>query len=445
MIKTPNKFIAVFTLLVAFVAANGQQNQFDNFAAQAAQVTEFDVNGLKVILKRRVNSPTVAGGLFIRGGARNITDKTAGIESLTLASAIEASKTMSRQAIRRELASTGSSIGSSVSSDYSVVSLISTKQHFDAVWNIFTDAIINPAFAAEDIERDRNQILTGLREQNTFPEVSLEALKERVIYAGHPYANDASGTIDTISKFTAIDLKAHHQRIMETSRLLLVIVGDIDAEQLKAKLASSFGKLPRGTYKDVAYPALDFSKGTLELSQRTLPTNYVQGVFAAPPPGDADYYAMRVTMAILQSLVFEAVRTERQLSYAPDAGMSDLAANSGYISVSTNDPNTAVSVMLDQIKLLQTRVLNDAFINGMSGFFLTKHYIDKETSVAQAADLALYELNGGGWQKSFEFLNGVRRVTGKDVQRVANKYIKNLRFAYLGNTASATRSVFLPN
>src|ERR1051326_770268 len=48
-------------------------------AKQAALVSEFDVNGLKVLLKKREGSLTVAAGLFIRGGAANINAENAGI------------------------------------------------------------------------------------------------------------------------------------------------------------------------------------------------------------------------------------------------------------------------------------------------------------------------------------------------------------------------------
>src|SRR5919206_5214792 len=48
----------------------------------AALVTEFDVNGLKGLVKRRAGSLTVATGLFMRGGARNVTPQTAGVEAL---------------------------------------------------------------------------------------------------------------------------------------------------------------------------------------------------------------------------------------------------------------------------------------------------------------------------------------------------------------------------
>jgi zinc protease len=213
---------------------------------------------------------------------------------------------------------------------------------------------------------------------------------------------------------------------------------------LKAKIAASFGKLPRGDYADKPLPPLDFSKGTLNVTQRTLPTNYVQGVFAAPSLKDPDYFAMRVAISILATLVNQEVRVRRQLSYAPGADMDSDAANTANISVSTTDANQAVSVMLDQIKLLQTRALNDEVIDEVASFFLTKYYLGQETSAAQVGELARYELIGGGWRNSFEFLKGVREVKPEQIQAVANKYMKNIRFAVVGDEKSLNRSIFVP-
>ena len=98
--KFAARFSTAFLFVVsALVSINAQTTTPFDFSAQAAAVTEFDVNGLKVILKRRPSSPTVAGGLFIRGGARNIDDKSAGIENLMLASAIEAGVKMPRAVV----------------------------------------------------------------------------------------------------------------------------------------------------------------------------------------------------------------------------------------------------------------------------------------------------------------------------------------------------------
>lgn len=444
MIKIFQKALILnLLLLLIATAALAQTGKIDNIAEQASSVTEFDVNGLKVILKRRASSPTVAAGLFLRGGARNLSPETAGIENVMLNVATEAGKKYNRQSVRRELARVGGTIASSSGQDYSAVSLVSTRENFDKVWDIFTDVVLNPAFAADDVQRIKQQVLTGLREQETSPDNALDALQDRVIFAGHPYANDASGTIATVSSFTPEQLKTYHQSAMQTSKLLLVVVGDVDATNLKARVESSFGKLPRGDYKEQPFPPLDFSKGSVDIATRNLPTNYIEGVFSAPALSSPDYYAMRVAMTLLQELVYNEVRIKRQLSYAPNAELNNNAANTANIYVTAVDANQAVSVMLNQIDLLKTKTVTDDKISGMAGQFLTNYYLRQETNAAQAGELARYELIGGGWRNSFEFLNRIRSVKPEDIQAVANKYMKNIRFVVVGNPAAINKSVFI--
>lgn len=418
----------------------------DDVEKQIAQVTEFEVNGLKVLIKRRPSAPTVAGGLFIKGGARNITDKNAGIENLMLAAAIEAGRKFTQQTVRREISRTGSGIGTTAGSDYSVVSLGTTRPNFDRIWEIFTDVTINPAFNAEDVERNRRAILTGLRDSETSPEGALAATLSRNVYSGHPYGNDVSGTSAIIQGLTVADLRAYHQKLMQTSRLVLVLVGDLDALDVKQKVEQSFGKLPRGDYKDEPFPALDFSRPTLDVVMRAnLPTNYAEGVFSAPSLGTPDYYAMRVATAILASLVYREVRVERQLSYAPDADLGSSLVNTGNISVSSTDVNQSVRVMLEQIRLLKSYTLRDSDISEVAGNFLTSYYLSQETSGAQAGELAKYEIVGGGWRNYYKFLDGIRQVKATDVRDVSNRYMKNLRFVVVGDPAAVNRSIFVPN
>lgn len=444
------RLILLALIVLSFVSAGLAQatdnsGKILNIAEQASSVTEFDVNGLKVIVKRRQSAPTVAAGLYIRGGARNITDKNAGIESLMLTTAAEGGKKFPRDIVRRELSKTGSNIGSSVGNDYSVMTLASTRTNFDRTWEIFTDLALNPAFESADVERVRGQILTGLREQETNPDSYLQVLQDRVVYANHPYATDVNGTIATIGGFTAADLRAYHQKMMQTSKLLLVIVGDLDAKELQKRIADSFGKLPRGDYKEQPYPALDFSKGSIEIAPRTLPTNYIQGIFNAPSLDSPDYYAMRVAINILRDRLFQEVRIKRQLSYAPNADLNNYLANTGNIYVTAVDANRTVGVMLNEIDNLKKQQVDNDEISAEAGQFLTSYYLGQETNSAQAGELAKYELVGGGWRNSFEFLNKVREVKSQDVQTVANKYMKNIRFVVVGNPTAINKEIFLQN
>lgn len=437
--------LALLFCPLANTGALAQTGKVQNIAAQAALVTEFNVNGMKVLVKRRASAPTFAAGLFIRGGSRNITAENAGIENFALSAATEASKKFPRQQMRRELSHTGSSLTAGAGRDYSAITLASTRENFDRMWGVFTDVAINPAFTAEDVERVRQQMLAGLRESETVPDTALQSLQDRVVYAGHPYSNDVTGTRMTIGSLTANDLRAYHQKMMQTSRLLLVVVGDIDANELKAKVTASFGKLARGDYKETALPALDFSKPTVDVTPRTIQTNYVQGAFNAPSLSNPDYYAMRVATTILQQLVYEEVRVKRQLSYAPNAELNNFAANTATIYVTSVDANQSVKVMLEQVNGLKTSAVSERIIAGMAGQFLTNYYVGQERNDAQVGELARYELIGGGWRNSFEFLNRIREVKPTDVQAVANKYMKNIRFAVIGNPSAIDRSIFLQN
>src|SRR5437763_5326926 len=213
-------------------------------ARQAALVSEFDINGLKVLVKRREGSQTVAAGLFIRGGVENINANNAGIESLMLNGASEASTGFPRERLRKELSRMGTVIGESVSNDYSVISLTATRSNFDRSWEIVTDVALHPAFNKDDVALVQARMVAALRDDADEPDSYLQRLQERVAYAGHPYLNRPEGTAESVSHLTAEDLRAYHQKTMQTSRLLLVIVGDLDASQIRPRVVAAFGKFP---------------------------------------------------------------------------------------------------------------------------------------------------------------------------------------------------------
>src|SRR3981081_2570801 len=161
----------------------------------------------------------------------------------------EASASFPRDRMRKETARMGTLIGEGVNYDYSSLSMAATRANFERSWEIFTDVALHPSFTKEDVALVQSRILAGLQGEADEPDAYLQRLQDRAAYVGHPYLNRPQGTAETISRLTAEDLRAYHQKIMQTSRLLLVIVGDLDAAQLKARIAASVRKLPRAEYK----------------------------------------------------------------------------------------------------------------------------------------------------------------------------------------------------
>ncbi len=411
-------------------------------APESSRVTELDVNGFKVIVKRRPASDTVAVGLFIRGGAANITESNAGIEALLLTVVAEGSAHFPRTEMNAVLTSMGSSISSGTNNDYSVLSLACTRAAFDRSWEVFADAALHPLLLPADVERDRALLIASARTRIETPEPFLEELVRREVFAGQPYRNDPNGTPESLAKITVDDLRAYHKQMMQRSRLLLVIVGDLDPATLRQRIEATFGALPAGETTSAATPLLAFDKPSVQVTERSLPSTYFEGIFAGPQFKSPDTDALAIAMAILQDRVFNVVRVRNALAYDPAATHFETAASYGDISASSTDATRAAQLMLAEVALLKTDLVASDDLSGAVAQFATQYYIQNQTNASQAARIALYELIGGGWRNEETRLDRLRAVTPADVQRVAKQYMHDFQFVVLGDASRVNKAVF---
>jgi zinc protease len=418
-------------------------------APDPAPVADGDVtvawmHGMQILVKRDPTAELVAAHLYVRGGVRNWTKETAGVEALALgAAAAGGTKRLPKDAFARRLATLGSSIGAESGNDYSVVAAKSLKRHWEETFALMTEALLQPALPKEEIELQRQLLISALRQELEEPDARLGLRLHETLYQGHPYARRASGTIPNLRRFAARDLHDHLARLRETSRLVLVVVGDVDPAQVVAQARARLGKLPRGSYREQPLAPVTFAKPRLVTFTEKLPTNYIVGVFPGPRRADPDYAAAVVAMQILDWRVYEEVRTKRSLSYAPDASLrSGSALTTGALYVSTVDPNAAWKVMLAEARKLQQEPVTPTLLAGAKSVFLTRFLMGAEGTDGQAALLARALLLGGDWHLSRTLPDRVRTVTAADVQGFARRAIRNLQTVQEGNPAKLDRALF---
>ena len=409
-------------------------------ASASGTVTEFEVNGLKVILKQRPGTQTLAAGLFVRGGSANITAANAGIENLLLNVSIDGSARFPRALLRSELARMGGSITYGTNYDYSALALACTRENFDRMWEIFTDVALHPALLPQDAETERQRLISGRSGTDTAEEVIQEE-EARVIYAGHVYANDPRGTPNSLSKLTVADLKLYHRQIMQTSHLLLVVVGDLDVYTLKSRVTSAFSAVARGDYKANAAPTLKFTP-TARVVSRGITSTYVEGSYAGPAFSSSDFAALELAVSVLRDRAFTDLRVQHGLSYSPTAELRSQSASVGSIYFATTDVNQATDLFLKQISKLKKDPVSPDDLLGTVSQYVTTYYMDNQTSAAQAGMLAQYELVGGGWRNAETMLDRMRTVTPADIQRVAKQYMRNLQFTVVGDEKSVNQKLF---
>lgn len=411
-------------------------------AQQAPVLEEFTVAGIPVIHKRIEANDVIAVRLYVRGGSAALTPDKAGIENFMIAAASRGTEEYTRDEFAALAAATGTQIGGEANPDFTVATFKGIREHWDAGWDLFAQAVRHPTFPESEVELVRGQLLNQLRGRVDNPDAYLALLANQMLYAGHPYELDPLGTVETVESITVEDLRQWHARRLSRENLLIVAVGNVSRDDLAEKIADAFGDLPESGGAASAVPALEPGPAEVQVTERDLPTNYIRGQFAMPSPGDPDYAAVRVAMDILSDRLFEEIRTKRNLSYAVYAALSARQENYGLIYVTAVDPAATVPVMLAEAERLKTEPISAERLAESVNVFLTQYWLAQETHSGQAGTLGAFELVGGGWENAQAFPDRVRAVTPADIQRVARQYLKDIRFVVIGDPAAIDAALF---
>jgi zinc protease len=265
-------------------------------------------------------------------------------------------------------------------------------------------------------------------------------MADSIVFEGHPYGRPETGTERSLSRISRAELRAFQAEQIVTSRMLLVVVGNVTRAQVDRLVRGTLATLPRGAYAWTLPDTLPTAHSAVAIEGRTLPTNYLLGYVAGPPPSSPDYQALRIATAVLSGQLDTELRQKRNLTYAVNAPFREGGVSSAGLYISTIAPNQALDVMRREITLLQRELLTRDALQQLIQQFITRYYLSNETNAEQANQLARGELYHADWHQAGRFIEDLRRVSPEDVQRVARVYLKNVRFAYVGDPSKLSRT-----
>lgn len=400
--------------------------------------TSYSASGIQVI-HRQGTANLVAVNLYLLGGVRGASPETAGVESFYLAVSEQGTEQYSKDALRRAMARTGSSIVFDASNDWTLFGIRTTTEVFDSAWNIFADRLVHPRLDPVEIDFIRNQALSGLSQVNEHPEPLLERTVDSIAFRGHAYGLSPTGSAASLRAITRASLFQWKREHLVKSRLLLVVVGSVPRATLERMVASRLGALPAGSYTWTMPDTLPERASSLTVIPRVLPTNYLSGIYRGPRASEKDAAALRVATAVLSGQLFSEIRSKNNLAYTAAAPYHDHALVSGGFFVTTTLPDSALKIMREQVQLLQEITIPTRALAPLIQQFLTEYFLDNETSTAQADFLARAQLYKGDWRTAVRFIPDLRAVTGEDVRRVSRRYLRDVQWVYVGNPASISR------
>jgi zinc protease len=401
-------------------------------------VSEAHWRGMTILVKRIPHEVIVSGQLYVRGGARNWTKDDAGVEKLALNVAVNGGTLkLDKSAFQNRLASLGAQLGAESGDDYSLFVTKALTRNWRPALDLMAQAFLEPAFPPSEVELQRQLMLSELRMEQQEPDALLWRVSHEMFFEGLPYANPASGTQESVAGLSRAQLVDQLQKLRDTSRLLLVVVGDVEPEAVLEWVKLTFSAVPEGSYQAALPSPPAFSKPRARIVERELPTNYIVQLFPAPSWNDPHMAVGVVAMQSLQEKLFEEVRTKRKLSYAPASGLQLHGIGVGFLYVTAVDPNQTLGVMQRVVNAYRTGEIDPNILEGDKLTFLTHLLLQNESTSGQADLLARAQLLGGNWRLSRDLPAKVQRVKKAEVVEFLDHYLVNLQTVIVGNPKDA--------
>jgi len=430
-------FVLVF-VLGGYAATASAQNVKPGARFDTSTVS-FDTGGVHVILRRNPANSVVAVNLYLLGGSQMVTEANAGIEPFLLFLSERGTARYSREALRRATAVLGSNIVVQARDDWTMFGFRGVRATFDSTWAIWSDRLVAGTLDTADIDFLREQVLTAVRQREDDADGLVHLLADSARFAGKPYSLKNGGTEQSVSAFTAQSLGAWRTANFVTSRMLLVVVGNVERDKVAKLVAATLGKLPHGSYTWTPPTATPATGGPAVLVPRRLPTNYLVGYYIGPPASSPDAAALRMATSILAGRLFSEIRSRRNLTYDVNAPFSEQAITVGGLEVSTVFPDSTVELMWRMTDFLKRHAVDPDQLRTAEQFFLTEYFLANETNAEQANQLARAQVYRGDYRFADKFEEDIRGVTSTAVQYVAQKYMRGFVWAYVGDTTKVTR------
>jgi len=388
-------------------------------------------NGLQVIAVSHHEQPAVSIRLFVRGGGAQDPVEKPGVAYLAASLLDQGTTTKNAEQIATTIDSIGGAIGSGAGSDYTSITAAVMKDSLGLALDLVSDLARNPAFANEEIERQRQQILSGLKVSYDDPDYLAGVVFDRLVYGFHPYGKPDSGTPASVVAVTRADLLAFHKRWFGANNAILAIVGDVTAQDAFAGAERAFGSWARvelpPTKPDEPPPptrrlVIVDRPGAVQTEIRVGNTSL--------PRRHRDYLALDIAMKILGgeggNRLHRVLRSDRGLTYGASAALNALKDTGNLVAETDTRSETtaeALRLVVDEIVRLQRqrvqqRELSDAQEYLTGSFPLT---IETPGAIAvQVLNAVFYGLDLNDLQTYRERVN---MITVDDIQRVAQQYL----------------------
>jgi zinc protease len=375
------------------------------------------------------NLPLIALDFAFLNGTSHDPVGKAGALNLVSGLLDEGAGDMDAEAFQNALADHAIELSFSADRDDFRGSLKTLSTHRTEALRLLALAVQKPRFDDDAVGRVKAQVSAGLRRELQDPDsIARRAFSERA-FAGHPYAPQPRGTLESIEAATAADLRALTALVFDPANLRVVAVGDMSPAELAAAIDQVFGPLAkRSALLPVAATAVQ-GLGEIRIIEMDVPQTALR--YGAPGllRDDPDYIAAEIVNHVLggsafTSRLFMEVREKRGLAYGVSSGLVTMRRAAMHIGVTaTKNDRVAESldVMRAEMRSLADAGPTEAELSEAKDYLIGSFPLRFDTSSKIASQLLSFAVMDLGLDYITRRNDLFRAVTMTDARRVSKR------------------------
>ena len=411
----------------------------------AATIEYIETNGLKVpVIFEEDKRLPLATMQFIFTNSGSITDSTkSGLAKMSAKVMNEGTKKLGSSAFAEVLESKAIHVSSSTGTETFVMEVGSLKENFDEALGYFDSLLKDPNFTKEALEKVKTTTIGSLsRKENDFDYIAGNELKS-ILFKGSVLANPPSGTIESVKSIELKDVQNFIKTNLVSSKLIVVLGGDIDLPKAKLKIVKIISSLNKGKKTEVKnYKVIKNAKDSVLKKE----TQQAYVYFGSPydmKVNDEDYYKARVATFILGtggfgSRLMEEIRVKRGLAYSAYARVSVTKSSSymtGYLQTKLESMDEAKSTVKEVVAKFVKNGVTKEELEHTKKFLLGSEPLRVET-MSQRLNRTFMEFYKG-WDlgDSAKELKKIEKLKLKDLNAFIkeHKEILEISFAIVTN------------
>lgn len=423
----------------------------------ADNVTQFQLdNGLTVIVKQDTRAPVVTSQVWYKVGASYEPDGVTGVSHMLEHMMFKGTEQLKPGELSKVIARLGGSENAFTSQDYTAYFQTIHKQHLKRMFELEAERMQFLRLDEAEFKKERQVVLEERRMRvDDQPNARLHERFEAIAYDTNPYRRPVIGWQQDIEGYQLADLQTWYDRHYAPNNAALIVVGDVDADSVRALLTETLAKVPArklDSHKAIANLSPVGEKRLTVKDDRTKVPSLLMG-FAVPSWSTSDdrsqAYALEMLAQVLDAgnssrLSKELVRGNQKLSQV-GAGY-DLYARLPTQFVLSATPAQGVSLAQAELALRQsiTRIVE----KGVSAEELKRVLAQVEASQVYQQDSLFFQ--GMKLGQAFTlaipreevdaYLSRLAQVTPEQVQHAAKTWLVKDRMtvAYLEPNAAIT-------